>query len=191
MKKTISKKQLASLKKYNISCFFNTDGQISLDFIAGVAIFMVTFIFLFQTLTSFFIPFQSNSDEIKSMADRVGMTLAETTSGLANDPTDSNIISVRRAELFNQRMNTTSGYNEVLEDLGLSSETTHYNLNVSLCNMSNSLYLNATGGVVLHNGPIPPCNVNIAQTVRIVYVKQDEAIAEFEDNIAQLYIKVW
>jgi len=59
---------------------------------------MVTF--LFQTLTGLFVPFQSNSDEVKSMSDRVAMTLAESTSGLANSPTDNNIeiVTIRVGE---------------------------------------------------------------------------------------------
>ena len=45
---------------------FDLCGQISLDFISGVVIFMFSFMFLFQTLTCLFVPFQTNSDEIKS-----------------------------------------------------------------------------------------------------------------------------
>jgi hypothetical protein len=184
MNKTISRKKQTIRKEHHTFWFNDTRGQISLDFISGTVIFMVAFLFLFQTLTSLFVPFQSNSDEIKSMADRVGMTLAESTSGLAHSPTDVNIISVRRAEDLNEQMNSTSGYNDVLNDFGLKSETTQYNLNLSLCNISNSLYLNSSGAPVLHNGPIPPQNTNVAQVIRIVYVEQD-------DEIGILYVKVW
>lgn len=184
MSKTTSRRKKIFVRKFRINPFNDTCGQISLDFISGIVIFMVTFLFLFQTLTSLFVPFQSNSDEVKSMSDRVALTLAESTSGLANSPTDNNIISLKRAGELNYRMSTTTSYNELREDLGLSSETTYYNLNVSLYDLDKSMYRDSSNDVVLNNGPILPQNVNVAQTVRVVYVEQD-------DEFALLYVRVW
>jgi hypothetical protein len=173
-----------SSRKYRIHPFNDTCGQISLDFISGIVIFMVTFLFLFQTLTSLFVPFQSSSDEIKSMSDRVSITLAESTSGLANSPTDNNIISLKRAEELNYSMSTATLYDDLREDIGLRSETTSYDLNVSLYNLDKSMYRDSSNNVVLNNGPVLPQNVNVAQTVRVVYVEQD-------DEFALLYVRVW
>lgn len=184
MSKTTSKRKKVHPRKFRINPFNDTCGQISLDFISGVVIFMVTFLFLFQTLTSLFVPFQSSSDEVKSMSDRVAITLAESTNGLANSPTDNNIISLKRAEELNYRMSTTTRYDELREDLGLSSETTLYNLNISLYDLDKSMYRNSSNNVVLNNGPVLPQNVNVAQTVRVVYVEQD-------DEFALLYVRVW
>ena len=184
MCKTTSKRKKVHPQKSRKNPFKDTYGQISLDFISGIVIFMVTFLFLFQTLTSLFVPFQSNSDELKSMSDRVAMTLAESTSGLANSPTDNNIISLKRAKELNYRMNTTTLYGELREDLGLSSETVLYNLNVSLYELDKSMYRDSANNVVLNNGPVLPQNVNVAQTVRVVYVEQD-------DEFALLYVRVW
>jgi hypothetical protein len=186
MSKTTSRRKKVFPRKFKKNPFNDTDGQISLDFISGIVIFMVTFLFLFQTLTSLFVPFQSSSDEVKSMSDRAAITLAESTNGLANSPTDNNIISLKRAKELNYRMSTTTGYDELLEDLGLSSETAFYNLNVSLCNcdLNKTLYRDSSNNVVLNNGPVLPQNVNVAQTTRLVYVEQD-------DEIALLYVRVW
>lgn len=118
------------------------------------------------------------------MSDRVAKTLVESTAGLANSPTETNIISISKAQALDSDMDTASGYSSVLEDMGLSSETRYYNLNVSLYDLDNTVYTNATGGVVLNNGPVPPQNTNVAQTIRVVYVEQD-------DEIAILYVKVW
>ena len=97
---------------------------------------------------------------------------------------DHNIISLKRAGELNYRMNTTTSYNELREDLGLSSETTYYNLNVSLYDLDKSMYRDSSYNVVLNNGPVLPQNVNVAQTVRVVYVEQD-------DEFALLYVRVW
>jgi hypothetical protein len=184
MSKTTSGRKKIFPRKFRLNPFNDTCGQISLDFISGIVIFMVTFLFLFQTLTSLFVPFQSSSDEIKSMSDRAAITLAESTSGLANSPTDNNIISLKKADELNYRMNTTTRYNNLREDLGLSSETTLYNLNISLYDLDKTLYRDSSLNVVLNNGPVLPQNTNVAQTVRVVYVEQD-------DEFALLYVRVW
>ncbi|MCG7849521.1 MAG: hypothetical protein MIO93_10145, partial [ANME-2 cluster archaeon] len=158
-------------------------GQISLDFIAGVVIFMLAFIFLFQTLTNMFVPFQTNSDEIKSVSDRVTRTMVESTKGLANSQSDVNVISIHRAEYINNLMDPSS-YRTMQEDWGLYNGLNLYSINMSLYNTDGSLYLNGTGGVVLNNGPQAPQHTNVAQTIRVVYVDVD-------DTIAILHVRVW
>ncbi len=181
MNKTPSRKRLSPKQTRHLLYLREDNGQISLDFIAGTVIFMVTFMFLFQTLTSLFVPFVSNSDEIKSMADRAAMTLAESTNGLADSPTENNIISVNRAIELNDQMSLD--YNGVLEEYGLSSDNTLYNLNVSLRKTDNTIY-EYDGNVILNNGPVSPVTANVAQTSRIVYIEQD-------DIITILYVRVW
>lgn len=183
MNKTALRKRTYPREKPHEFHISDTNGQVSLDFIAGTVIFMVTFFFMFQTLTNLFVPFQSNSDEIKSMADRVGITLAQSTAGLVDSPTKNNIISIRRATVLNNQMNTSSGYNDVLENLGLKSETNVYELNLSLYETDNTIY-QYNNSVVLNNGPVPPQNVNVAQTIRIVHVEETK-------DTAILSVKVW
>lgn len=177
--------------EYTFHSFLIKDsgGQISMDYIAGIVIFMLAFIFLFQTLSTLFIPFQSNSDEIKSMSDRVAMVLVESTDGLASSPVEPNIISLTRARVLNDMMNDSSNYSyspsydSVIKTLGLYSETTDYNLNVSLTYINNSVYM-LDGKPVLYNGPVMPQDVNVAQTIRLVYIEQT-------GDIAKLFVRVW
>jgi len=184
MNKTTSKRRSDSTKKHKFFPFCDTHGQISLDFIAGVVIFMFAFIFIFQTLTNMFVPFQTNSDEIKSVSDRVTKTMVESTKGLANSQSDENVISINRAEYINNLMDNPSSYRTMQEDQGLYNGLNLYSINMSLYNTSGSLYLNGTGGVVLNNGPQVPQSTNVAQTIRVVYVDVD-------DTIAILHVRVW
>ncbi|MDW7777092.1 MAG: hypothetical protein SCH39_12280 [Methanosarcinales archaeon] len=184
MNKTTLKLRSDCTKKYTVFPFGDTHAQISLDFIAGVVIFMMTFIFLFQTLTNMFVPFQTNSDEVKSVSDRVTKTLVESTKGLASSQSDVNVISINRAEYINSLMDNASTYRTMQEEWGLYSSSNIYTINMSLYNTDGSLYLNGTGGVVLNNGPQVPQSTNVAQTIRVVYVDAD-------DTIAILHVRVW
>ena len=184
MNKTTLRRRSDSSKKHRFYPFGNTRGQISLDFIAGVVIFMLTFIFLFQTLTNLFIPFQTNSDEIKSVSDRVTKTMVESTKGLASSLSGDNMISLNRAQSFHNDMNNTTSYRDMQNDVGLDNGDMLYDINMSLYNPDGSLYLDGTGEVVLNSGPKIPQSTNIAQTIRVVYVNQDE-------NIALLHVRVW
>lgn len=184
MNKTTSLLRFDCTKKYQFFPFCDTHGQISLDFIAGVVIFMVTFFFLFQTLTNMFVPFQTNSDEIKSVSDRVTKTLVESTKGIASSQSDVNVISINRAEYVNSIMKNASSYRTMQEEWGLYSSSNIYSINMSLYNTDGSLYKNGTGGVVLNTGPQIPQSTNVAQTIRVVYVDADDAIAI-------LHVRVW
>jgi hypothetical protein len=55
----------------------DSSGQISIDFLIGITIFIAAFMFLMVVIPSMFTPFQSNSDELTMMADRVAATLVE------------------------------------------------------------------------------------------------------------------
>ena len=184
MNKTTSRLRSNCTKKYQFFPFCDTRGQISLDFIAGVVIFMLAFIFLFQTLTNMFVPFQTNSDEIKSVSDRVTKTMVESTKGIASSQSGTNMISMNRAQYFHNAMNNTTSYRDMQNDIGLANGDMLYNINMSLYNPDGSLYMDVTGEVVLNNGPKIPQSTNIAQTIRVVYVDQDE-------SIAMLYVRVW
>ncbi|MCL7476527.1 MAG: hypothetical protein M8352_10890, partial [ANME-2 cluster archaeon] len=96
--------------------------------------------------------------------------MVESTDGLANSPTQSNVISLRRAQIMNSEMNNSIGYRTLQDEQGLYSGDRLYDVNFSLYNTDNSLYLNDTGGVVLNNGPKLPQSTNVAQTIRVVYV---------------------
>ncbi|MCL7413549.1 MAG: hypothetical protein M8353_08045, partial [ANME-2 cluster archaeon] len=122
--------------------------------------------------------------EVKSISDRVTKTLVESTKGLASSQSGTNMISMNRAQYFHNALNNTTSYREIQNDIGIDNGDMLYNINMSLYNTDGSLYLDGTGEVVLNSGPKIPQSTNIAQTIRVVYVSQD-------DSIAMLYVRVW
>ncbi|WP_424357865.1 DUF7287 family protein [Methanocella sp. MCL-LM] len=55
----------------------NGEGQTSLDFLIGITLFLLVFIFVFAFIPRMFTPFQSNSDELTMAADRAAGVLVE------------------------------------------------------------------------------------------------------------------
>ena len=55
----------------------DSSAQISLDYLIGVTIFLLAFLFVFAFIPGMFTPFNSNSDEVTMSADRVAATLVE------------------------------------------------------------------------------------------------------------------
>lgn len=53
------------------------DGQTSLDFLIGITIFLLAFIFVFAFIPKMFTPFVSNSDQLTMAADRAAEALVE------------------------------------------------------------------------------------------------------------------
>ena len=156
-------------------------GQISLDYIIGICIFIVSFFFLYNILNTLFLPFQSNTDEVKPMAERVSTVLVESIEGLVVSETNPNILDKTKVQQFASELNST--YDEKLTDLGLKTSNLNYGLNVSLRYFNNSLYPNASYPLLL-GGPIPDDYVNLGQTIRMVYLLDDT------QNL-MLVIKVW
>jgi hypothetical protein len=76
----------------------DNNGQVSIDFLLGVTIFLLAFIFLISAIPSMFTPFQSNSDELTMMADRVAATLVEDT--LVYSPDETSIIDLGKFTTF-------------------------------------------------------------------------------------------
>jgi hypothetical protein len=55
----------------------NDSAQTSLDFLVGISIFLLVFIFVYSFIPGMFTPFNSNSDELTMTADRVAAALVE------------------------------------------------------------------------------------------------------------------
>jgi len=163
---------------------FNDDkGQVSIDYIIGISIFIMTFFFLYNILTSLFLPFQSNSDEIKAIADRVGTVLVESSgsNGLAIGASSPNILDKTKVTQLNNNLNNS--YDDRQDKLGLTTSVMKYNLNVSLRYLNNSLYPNSTNPLLL-GGPARGDYTNVAQTIRLIYLEQDS-------KRLQLVVEVW
>lgn len=145
-------------------------GQISIDFIAGVGIFMVTFMFVAQFIPGMLIPFQSTSDELTIMADRVSTILVE--DYLVNNPSRPNVVSATELDNFLEYDLNSTNYFSTLKKLGLVSSIQSYNLNVTV---------KYSNGRTISAGGTPPDFANIARTVRfilIVYAPYNLTVAD-------------
>jgi hypothetical protein len=164
---------------------FNKDdkGQVSLDYVIAISIFILAFFFLLSVLSNLFLPFQFNSDETKSMADRISTVLVETSNGIAVSDSSPNIVDKQKIIQFNSDLKNNVTYESKRDQLGLLTSTLKYNINVSLRYFNNTLYPSSISPLLLA-GAIPDESSNLGQTVRIVYLSQDS-------NKLILVVKVW
>jgi hypothetical protein len=165
----------------------NDVGQISIDYIIGVSIFIITFFFLYSILDSLFLPLQANSDEVQPMAERVSSNLIESTANLlADDSSIPNIINETKAEELNLNL-SGSQYEDKLSEMGLNTTNLRYNLNVSLRYFNDTLYPNASNAT-LNGGSIPDESTKVGQIVRFVCLQQDPPN---ECKRLKLVVRVW
>lgn len=161
----------------------NDRGQVSLDYIIGITIFIVAFLFMYNILTSLLLPFQINSDEIKPMAERVSIVLVESSNGLALRDTTPNIIDRTKVSQLNDDLNNTAMYETMLIKYGLTKTNINYNMHVSLRYFNNTLYPSAFFPL-LNSGPTPDDFSNVGQTERVVFLYP-------ESQRLILQVKVW
>jgi uncharacterized protein (UPF0333 family) len=95
----------------------DNSGQVSIDFLIGVTIFLLAFIFLISAIPSMFTPFQSNSDELTMMADRVAATMTENV--LVYNLDQPSIIDLKKFD------NYKSNVNSLYTTIGLDSAKYH------------------------------------------------------------------
>jgi len=172
----------------NRKYLMNDAGQISLDYIVGISTFIISFFFLYSTLTSLFLPFQFNSNELQPMAERASVLLVESAGWLAIDSSNPNIIDTTKVVDLNSLLNDPLEYDETLSRLGLRTKTTNlnYSLNVSLMNPDNTPYSNPSNpsSPLLMGGKVPDDTTKVGQVIRYVYLKQDA-------KRLKLSVKVW
>ncbi|MBU3968303.1 MAG: hypothetical protein KKG76_13205 [Euryarchaeota archaeon] len=161
----------------------NDRGQVSLDYIIGITIFIFSFLFMYNLLTGLLLPFQFNAGEVVPMAERASTVLAESSSGLAISESNPNVIDLDKAKWLNSSLNNPSQYNDMLIQLGLSTTNINYNINVSLRHINNTLYKNL-GKTVLNAGALPDDYANVGKITRVVYLSQDS-------QILLLDVRVW
>jgi hypothetical protein len=167
----------------------NDTGQISLDYIVGVSIFIVSFFFLYSTLNSLFLPFQFSSNELQPMAERASVLLVESADWLAIDSSSPNIIDNLTVSRVNDSL-SPSEYDTTRSKLGLDTTNLDYKLNVSLRYFNNTIYPNANNPSkpLLLGGQIPDNTAKTGQVTRYVYLKKD---TEQNSTRLMLSVKVW
>ena len=146
--------------------------QITIDYIAGIGIFLLAVVFVFQFVSGLFIPFQSGSDTATLAADRAGTLLVEQilhadTSGALN------VIDQGKLYYFNNtQLNyaNKANYKNATIQLGLFSNQTVFDLNI-LVAYTNGTVMNQSGtNFPLVSGPALPDNTDIGQTKRLVLI---------------------
>jgi hypothetical protein len=163
-------------------------GQISIDYIVGVSIFIITFFFIYSILDSLFLPLQFNSDEVQPMAERVSSNLVESTTNLlSEDSSIPNIINQTKAEDLNSSLSDPQTYDDKLSELGLNTTHLKYNLNVSLRYFNDTLYPNASKPK-LNGGSIPDESTRVGQIVRFVCLPQEPPD---DCKRLKLVVRVW
>ena len=163
-------------KKRNIDR--NDDrGQVTLDYLAGITIFLFAIFFVFQYTSGMFTPFQSNSDEITLVADRTSIILVENVMS-AGDSSTPNFVDEAKVDSFFTKLGTD--YSETIESLGLNGTYYDYDLNVTL--------ENETSGIIYSQGMPLSATENIGQTKRVVLLKYEDTS---NTEIALLSVRVW
>ena len=154
----------------------DTKGQMHIDYLIGIAIFLTSIIFIFSYVSGLFTPFHSNSDEVTLIADRISTNIVEQTLS-AQDPETINLLSGTKVSDFFSHFN--SNYEETVDYYGLNGTYLHYDLNVTIENSTGMMYC---AGKHLTSGS------SIGQTKRIVLLR-DENTGNV--SMATLSVRVW
>jgi hypothetical protein len=133
--------------------------QITIDYIAGIGIFLLSVVFVFQFVYGLFI-FQSGSDKVTLAADRASTMLVERMLA-ADKPGAMNAIDEGKLSNFYIKLNNNE--TDVLKEIGLFSNQTIFDLNISVVNLTSNSLIN-------HSGPALPDNTDIGQTKRMVLI---------------------
>lgn len=138
--------------------------QMTIDYAAGMGIFLLAVAFVFQFIYGLFIPFQSGSDEVVLAADRVSTVLVERLL-VADKAGAMNIIDQGKLYYFNNmKLNHSNQtyYNNELGELGLLSNEIIFDVNISATRLD--------GSIMNQSGPELPENINIGQSKRLVLI---------------------
>ncbi len=174
----------------------------TVDYIAGIAIFLLAVIFVFNFVYGLFVPFQSGSDKTTLAADRVSTILIEQMLHADSSGT-LNVIDQGKLYNFNSTQlnysNTTTGfvpcasqnpmsranYNNALCSLGLFVKQTVFDLNVSVVNLNST---DCTTNWMNQGGPALPNGTDTAQTKRLVLILNSST---GYNQTAILCVRVW
>lgn len=158
--------------------------QVTIDYIAGIGIFLLSVVFVFQFMYGLFIPFQSGSDKASLAADRVSTVLVERLLH-ADSSGELNVINQSKLYYFNNiklNYSNQTNYTNTLREIGLFSNQTVFDLNISVANLT---YPN---NPMNQSGPALPDNTDIGQTKRLVLIVNS---ATGYNETATILVRVW
>ncbi len=159
----------------------------SIDYIAGIGIFLVAVFFVFQFVYGLFIPFQSDSDKTTLAADRASTMLVEQmlhadTSGALNAVDQGKLIYFNNIQL---NYSDKTNYTNTLRILGLFINRTVFDLNISVTNLSsannqnlfyvynlysNSKFASSSFPTTQSGAPLPTEGIDLGQTKRMILI---------------------
>ncbi len=152
--------------------------QMHIDYLISIAIFLVSIIFVFSYTAGLFTPFQSNSDEVTLIADRISTNLVEQNMSAADPGTPNLLNGTKVTDFFNISNND---YESTIDYYGLNSSYLRYEFNITLQNIT-------TGNIDYSTGKQLPIQGNIGQTKRIVIVQNENTGYE---SRSLLSVRVW
>jgi hypothetical protein len=154
----------------------DSKGQMTIDYLISIVIFLLAMVFVFSYTSGIFTPFQSNSDEVTLIADRVSIAIVEKRMS-AGDEAVPNLVNETKMKHFFTELDTN--YQSTIDSLGMNGSYLRYDLNVTAENSSGPFYAEGK--------PIPP-QVNVGQTRRIVLCKDENSEST---EIIILSFRVW
>ncbi len=140
--------------------------QLTVDYIAGMSIFLLTVAFVFQFMYGLFTPFQSGSEEVTLAADRASTILVERML-VADRVGAMSVIDQGKLIYFNNtklNVSNQTSYTNTLRELGLFSNESVFDLNISVANLT---YPNKP---MNQSGPELPDNLDVGQTRRFILI---------------------
>jgi hypothetical protein len=153
--------------------------QITIDYIAGMSIFLLAVAFVFQFMYGLFAPFQSGSDDVTLAADRASTILVERLL-VADNIKAANVIDEKKlSNFFSELKNNET---DALNDTGLfATKTVAFDLNVSVVNITSNR-------LIIQGGRSLPENTDIGQTIRAVLIVNS---TNGNQTYAILSVRVW
>ncbi|MDI3539083.1 MAG: hypothetical protein PWR29_259 [Methanolobus sp.] len=154
-------------------------GQITIDYLISITIFLLAIVFVFNYTSGIFTPFQSNSDEVTLIADRVSTNIVEKRISAGDEGLPNLVNATKMNEFFSELNN--ANYPSTIDSLGMNGSYLRYDLNVTAENIS-------SGNIIYTAGKEIPPQVNVGQTRRIILCR-DENTGSTEMMI--LSFRVW
>lgn len=162
----------------------NDTAQINIDFIVGIGLFLISIFFVFHFINGIFIPFQSSSDQMTLSADRASTIIVERMLHMDGTP-ELNVIDQEKLNILNNtklNFSDPTAYNDTLNEMGLVSRETSFDLNMTVAYITDQLAL------VNQSGPPLPGYTDIGQTNRLVLILNSSTGF---NKTALLSVRVW
>ena len=149
----------------------------TIDYLISITIFLFAIFFVFQYISGLFTPFESNSDEVTLVADRLSTLVVENIMS-AGDAAVPNLVTSTEVNTFFTLLD--ADYEDTRSSMGLDGTYVDYDVNVTMENESS--------GIISSAGAVLPSVGNVGQTKRIVlFMDADTGVTE--NRIVS--IRVW